>query len=138
MPWEKLSARAQKSVLHGLDEQGPVSDRNRYGRNRSYYANFEGVVPWIERRYAETDSDYSREKYEGYMREVPCPACAGTRLKPEILAVTVSGRAIAEIAALSIGEAAEWLKGLTLNDRERMIGERVLKEINARLGSLVD
>jgi excinuclease ABC subunit A len=137
-PWEKLPARAQKAVLHGLDEQVHVSYRNRYGRNRSYYANFEGVVPWIERRYAETDSDYSREKYEGYMREVPCPACEGTRLKPEILAVTVAGRSIAEVAALSIGDAAEWLRALTLSDRERIIGERVLKEINARLGFLVD
>jgi excinuclease ABC subunit A len=137
-PWERLSARAQKAVLHGLDEQVHVSYRNRYGRDRSYYASYEGVVPWIERRYAETDSDYSREKYEGYMREVPCPACEGTRLKPEILAVTVDGRSIAEIAALSIGEASEWLLNLTLSDRDKMIGERVLKEINARLGFLVD
>jgi excinuclease ABC subunit A len=137
-PWEKLSARAQKAVLHGLDEQVHVSYRNRYGRNRSYYASYEGVVPWIERRYAETDSDYSREKYEGYMREVPCPTCEGTRLKPEILAVTVDGRSIAEISALSIGEASDWLQNLTLNDRDSMIGERVLKEINARLGFLVD
>ncbi len=137
-PWERLPARAQKAVLHGLDEQVHVSYRNRYGRDRSYYANYEGVVPWIERRYAETDSDYSREKYEGFMREVPCPACEGTRLKPEILAVYVEGRSIAEIAALSIGDAAQWLKALTLSDRDRLIGERVLKEINARLGFLVD
>jgi excinuclease ABC subunit A len=137
-PWERLPARAQKAVLHGMDEQVHVSYRNRYGRNRSYYASYEGVVPWIERRYAETDSDYSREKYEGYMREVPCPACEGTRLKPEILAVTVAGRSIADIAALSIGEAAEWLQNLVLSDRDKMIGERVLKEINARLGFLVD
>jgi excinuclease ABC subunit A len=137
-PWEQLSARAQKAVLHGVDEQVHVSYRNRYGRNRSYYASYEGVVPWIERRYAETDSDYSREKYEGFMREVPCPACVGTRLKPEVLAVTVEGRSIAEIAAMSIGEAAQWLRNLTLSDRDRMIGERVLKEINARLGFLVD
>jgi excinuclease ABC subunit A len=137
-PWHKLPARAQKAVLHGVDEQVHVSYRNRYGRDRSYYASYEGVVPWIERRYAETDSDYSREKYEGYMREVPCPACQGTRLKPEILAVTVAGRSIAEVAALSIGDAAGWLQDLTLTDRERIIGERVLKEINARLGFLVD
>src|SRR4051812_959798 len=137
-PWERLPARAQKAVLHGLDEQVHVSYRNRYGRDRSYYANYEGVVPWIERRYTETDSDYSREKYEGYMREVPCPTCEGTRLKPEILAVMVEGRSIAEVAALSIGDAAEWLKGLSLSDRDSMIGERVLKEINARLGFLVD
>jgi excinuclease ABC subunit A len=137
-PWERLPARAQKAVLHGLDEQVHVSYRNRYGRDRSYYAAYEGVVPWIERRYAETDSDYSREKYEGFMREVPCPACQGTRLKPEILAVTVEGRSIAEVSALSIGDAAEWLGGFDLNTRDAMIGERVLKEINARLGFLVD
>jgi excinuclease ABC subunit A len=136
--WEKLTARAQKAVLHGLTEQVHVHYRNRYGRDRSYYANYEGVVPWIERRYAETDSDYSREKYEGYMREVPCPTCQGTRLKPEILAVTVSGRSIAELSSLSIGEASAWLHGLELNDRERFIGERVLKEVHARLGFLVD
>ncbi|MFN2563022.1 MAG: excinuclease ABC subunit UvrA, partial [Jatrophihabitans sp.] len=137
-PWDKLPARAQKAVLYGLDDQVHVSYRNRYGRDRSYYANFEGVVPWIERRYAETDSDYSRDKYEGFMREVPCPTCEGTRLKPEILAVTVEGRSIAEVSALSIGDAAEWLQKLTLSDRDHLIGERVLKEINARLGFLVD
>jgi excinuclease ABC subunit A len=137
-PWEKLPARAQKAVLHGTGEQVHVSYRNRYGRNRSYYANYEGVVPWIERRYAETESDYSREKYEGFMREVPCPTCQGTRLKPEILAVTVHGMSIAELAALSIGDAAAALKRLELTDREQLIGERVLKEIHARLGFLVD
>ncbi|HET6876755.1 MAG TPA: excinuclease ABC subunit UvrA [Jatrophihabitans sp.] len=137
-PWEDLATRAQKAILHGTDDQVHVSYRNRYGRQRSYYASYEGVVPWIERRYTETDSDYSREKYEGYMREVPCPACDGTRLKPEILCVTVEGRSIAEVSALSIGEAASWLGDLQLSDRDKMIGERVLKEINARLGFLVD
>ncbi|MGI8680075.1 MAG: excinuclease ABC subunit UvrA [Jatrophihabitans sp.] len=136
--WEKLPARAQKAVLHGTDDQVHVSYRNRYGRDRSYYAAYEGVLPWIERRYAETESDWSREKYEGFMREVPCPACAGTRLKPEILAVTVEGRSIAEVAGLSIGAAAGFLNSLALNTRDTMIGERVLKEINARLGFLVD
>jgi excinuclease ABC subunit A len=136
--WERLPAGAQKAVLHGLDEQVHVSYRNRYGRNRSYYASYEGVVPWIERRYTETDSDYSREKYEGYMREVPCPTCLGTRLKPEILAVTVGGHSIAELSASSIGEASERLRALELDDRDRFIGERVLKEIHARLGFLVD
>jgi excinuclease ABC subunit A len=136
--WERLPARAQKAVLHGTGEQVHVSYRNRYGRDRSYYADYEGVISWIERRYAETDSDYSREKYEGFMREVPCPTCGGTRLKPEILAVTVGGMNIAELSALSIGDAAEALKGLMLNDRDSLIGERVLKEIHARLGFLVD
>jgi excinuclease ABC subunit A len=137
-PWQHLGARAQKAILHGTGQQVHVTYTNRYGRQRSYYASYEGVVPWIERRYAETESDYSREKYEGYMREVPCPACAGTRLKPEILAVTVGGRSIAELSALSIGEAAGWLRRLELDDRDRLIGERVLREIHARLGFLVD
>jgi excinuclease ABC subunit A len=136
--WEDLSTRAQKAILYGTGEQVHVSYRNRYGRDRSYYANYEGVVTWIERRYAETESDYSREKYEGFMREVPCPACQGTRLKPEILAVTVHGRSIADVASLSIGQANDWLGQLELDDRERIIGERVLKEIHARLGFLVD
>ncbi|MFN2517477.1 MAG: excinuclease ABC subunit UvrA [Jatrophihabitantaceae bacterium] len=137
-PWERLPARAQKAVLHGTGEQVHVSYRNRYGRDRSYYANYEGVVPWIERRHAETESDYSREKYEGFMREVPCPSCQGTRLKSEILAVTVGGRSIAELASLSIGDAADVLLDLELSDRDMFIAERVLKEVHARLGFLVD
>ena len=115
-----------------------VRYKNRYGRERSYYASYEGVVPWLERRHAETDSDWSREKYEGYMREVDCPTCGGTRLKPEILAVTVGGQSIAEVCALSIGEAARFLAGLELTEREEMIALRVVKEVNARLGFLVD
>ena len=137
-PWERLPVRAQKAVLHGLGDQVHVSYTNRYGRKRSYYAGYEGVVPWIERRYTETESDWSREKYEGYMREVPCPTCDGTRLKPEILAVTVHGMSIAELSALSIGDASTALKALKLDTREKLIGEPVLKEINARLGFLVD
>ena len=142
-PWERLPTAAQKAVLYGHDTQVHVRYRNRYGRERSYYASYEGVVPWIERRHAETDSDYSREKYEGYMREVPCPACGGSRLKPEVLAVTIGhpeegDRSIADLAALSIGEAAQYLAGLTLSDRDRMIAERVLKEVHSRLGFLVD
>ncbi|MBV8933140.1 MAG: excinuclease ABC subunit A, partial [Kutzneria sp.] len=90
VPWRRLPAKAQKAVLHGIDEQVHVRYRNRYGRERSYYANFEGVIPFLERRQEQTESEFMREKYEGYMREVPCPACAGTRLKPEILAVTLA------------------------------------------------
>ena len=137
-PWEKLPAKAQKAVLRGASEQVHVRYKNRYGRERSYYAAYEGVIPWIERRHAETDSDWSREKYEGFMREVDCPTCGGTRLKPEILAVTVQGKSIAEVSAMSIGNAAQFLAGLTLNAREEMIALRVVKEINSRLGFLVD
>ncbi len=137
-PWEKLSAREQKLVLHGSPDQVHVRYKNRYGRQRAYYASFEGVVNWIERRHAETDSDYSRDKYEGYMREVPCAACKGSRLKPEILAVTIGGRSIAEVSALSIGDANDFFRDIELNGRDKAIAERVLKEVHARLGFLVD
>jgi len=142
-PWDRLPAAARKAVLHGSDQQVHVTYRNRYNRQRSYYAEFEGVIPFLERRAAQTDSDFAREKYEGYMREVPCPVCLGTRLKPEILAVTLlhadRGRLnIAELSALSIKDAAAFFPGLVLSERDRMIAERVLKEVNARLGFLLD
>ena len=138
-PWERLPAKAQKAVLHGSGEaQVHVRYRNRYGRERSYYTSFEGVIPYLERRHSEAETDTSRERYEGYMREVPCPACGGARLKPESLAVTLGGRTIAEIASLSIAECAKFLGALELNTREAMIAERVVKEVNARLGFLLD
>ncbi|WP_053736195.1 excinuclease ABC subunit UvrA [Nocardia sp. NRRL S-836] len=141
--WRHLPAKAQKAILHGIDEQVHVRYRNRYGRERSYYANYEGVIPFLERRQEQTESDYMREKYEGYMREVPCPACAGTRLKPEILAVTLhhgrkGDKSIAEVCAMSVGECSEFLDGLKLGKRESMIAGAVLKEIQARLHFLLD
>ncbi|HEY9388777.1 MAG TPA: excinuclease ABC subunit UvrA [Mycobacteriales bacterium] len=136
--WDRLPARAQKAILYGHPTQVHVRYRNRYGRERAYYTSYEGVVPWIERRHTETDSEYSREKYEGYMREVPCPTCQGARLKPEVLAVTLGDRSIAELCALPIAQAGEFLRGLDLTERERLIAERVLKEVHARLGFLVD
>jgi excinuclease ABC subunit A len=137
-PWRALSSRAQKAILYGAEDQVHVRYRNKYGRERSYYAGFEGVMQWIERRHSDTESEWSREKYEGYMRDIPCPTCGGTRLKPEILAVTIAGRNIAEVCNLSIGECAEMLAALELTDRQKMIAERVLKEINARLHFMVD
>ncbi|SFO46631.1 Excinuclease ABC subunit A [Geodermatophilus obscurus] len=137
-PWEKLPAKVQKAVLHGSPDQVHVRYKNRYGRERSYYAAFEGVLPFLERRHEDTDSEFMRDKYEGYMRDVPCPVCHGTRLKPEILAVKLNDRSIAEVTGLSIGEAAEWLGALELGERERAIADRVLKEIQARLSFLVD
>jgi excinuclease ABC subunit A len=136
--WEKLPAKVQKAVLHGSPDQVHVRYKNRYGRERSYYAAFEGVMPFLERRHEDTDSDYARDKYEGYMRDVPCPVCHGTRLKPEILAVKMNGRSIAEVTNLSIGDASEWLNALELGERERAIADRVLREIQARLSFLVD
>ncbi|WP_431880354.1 excinuclease ABC subunit UvrA [Micromonospora marina] len=137
-PWRALPSRAQKTILHGSDDQVHVRYRNKYGRERSYYTGFEGVVQWIERRHTDTESEWSREKYEGYMRDVPCAACGGSRLKPEVLAVTLAGKSIAEVCNLSVGEAADLLAGIELTDRQKMIAERVLKEINARLKFLLD
>jgi excinuclease ABC subunit A len=137
-PWRALSSRAQKAILYGSEDQVHVRYRNKYGRERSYYTGFEGVVQWIERRHGDTDSDWSRDKYEGFMRDVPCGACGGARLKPEILAVTLDGRSIADLCNLSVGDAAEILAVMHLTDRQKMIAERVLKEINARLRFLVD
>ncbi|WP_086663987.1 excinuclease ABC subunit UvrA [Lentzea kentuckyensis] len=141
--WRLLPAKAQKAILHGIDEQVHVRYKNRYGRERSYYANYEGVIPFLERRQEQTESEYMREKYEGYMREVPCPACAGTRLKPEILAVTLhhgkkGDRSIAEVCAMSVSECSDFLDGLKLGKRESMIAGAVLKEIQARLHFLLD
>ncbi len=142
-PWRKLPARVQKAILYGVDEQVHVRYRNRYGRERSYYATFEGVIPFVERRHEQTESEWARERYEGYMREIPCPACQGTRLKPEILAVTLEHeeygeRSIAEVCALSVAEASKFLDGLKLGPREAMIAGAVLKEIQARLRFLLD
>jgi excinuclease ABC subunit A len=137
-PWRKIPAKARKVILNGYSDQIHVQYRNRYGRRRSYYTEYEGVVPYVKRRHAEAETDASRERFEGYMREVPCLACSGTRLKPLSLAVTIAGKSIAEIAGLPIGEAAEVLRELRLSDRDAAIASRVLKEVNERLQFLVD
>ncbi len=137
-PWDELPAAARDAVLNGTDDQVHVSYRTRAGRDRSYHVRFEGVLPWLERRYAEAESEAERERYEGYMRAVPCPACGGTRLRPEILAVTVHGLSIADLAARPVREASSWLRTLPLAPREELIAERPLAEIQARLGFLMD
>ncbi len=138
MAWAGLPQRARKALLHGHKTQIEVRYRNRYGRERAYTTSFEGALPFVKRRHAESDSDSSRERFEGYMREVPCPTCQGTRLKPLILAVTVMEKSIAEVSSMSISECADFLAQLTLNDRDKVIAERVLKEVNERLRFLVD
>ncbi len=137
-PWKRLSEKAKAAILNGYEYEVHVKYKNRYGRVRSYSTGFEGVIPFIERRHGETESDYSREKYEAYMRETPCAVCNGSRLKPEVLAVTVGGKNIAEICELSIDECAKFLKEIKLGTREAKIAERVMKEVNARLGFLLD
>jgi excinuclease ABC subunit A len=137
-PWSRLPAAARKALLHGYDEQVHVRYKNRYGRERSYYPSFEGAIPYIERRHAEAESDSSRERFAGFMREVPCPVCHGSRLKPISLAVTVDGRSISDYCALPIGELAKLLLGLELSERDQHIAVQILKEVNARLGFLLD
>ncbi|WP_103528400.1 excinuclease ABC subunit UvrA, partial [Streptomyces sp. SM12] len=138
IPWAGLPQRARKALLHGHRTKIEVRYENRHGRERAYNTVFEGVIPFIRRRYGESESDAGRERLEGYMREVPCPACSGTRLKPVVLAVTVKEKSIAEISAMSISECADFLRGMKLDAREKKIAERVLKEVNERLRFLVD
>lgn len=136
--WSKLSAKHQKIVLNGVTGNMLIKYRNRYGRTRQYSTAYEGVIPWIKRRHADSESDWTREQYESYMREVPCPACEGLRLKPSTLAVTIENKSISEICEMPIGDSAKFLMALSLSERDRMIAERVTKEINARLGFLLD
>ena len=142
-PWRKLPAKARKAILEGCDEQVHVRYRNRYGRTRSYYADFEGVMAFLQRKMEQTGSETMKERYEGFMRDVPCPECQGTRLKPEILAVTLSAgergaMSIAEVSELCTSDCAEFLNALTLGPREQAIAGQVLKEIQSRLGFLLD
>jgi excinuclease ABC subunit A len=137
--WKDFKKADQKVLLYGSGtKQVHVQYRNRYGRTRSYHTHYEGVVPYLQRRHSEAESDYLREQIEGYMREVPCPDCGGSRLKPESLGVTVDGRNLFELGELSIAKAAEALATLELSERDRMIAEGVVKEVNARLKFLLD
>jgi excinuclease ABC subunit A len=138
-PWKKLKAAAKKVVLYGAaNKQVTVRYKNRYGRQRSYSTRYEGVIPWVERRHTESESDRVREVIEGYMRLVPCPACGGARLRPASLAVTIGGKNIFEVGELSIGGAAEFFRTVELSERDRMIAERVFKEVLERLQFMLD
>jgi len=137
-PWRKLSKRAREVVLYGSDEEVYVRYKNRYGRQRAYYTTYEGVIPNLERRHVETDSDAAREKLEQFMQETPCRTCKGARLRPETLAVTVGGLHISQLTDMSIRGTLSFLDALELSEREDMIAERLLKEIRSRLGFLVD
>lgn len=137
-PWEKLSKDARQTVLHGKDHKVVVQYRNRFGRERKYSTGFEGVVQYVHRKHTETDSDSARDRYEEYMRQVPCPACNGARLNPASLSVLINGKSIAEVAALPMRECAHFLDTLVLTGREAQIANQVLKEIQARLTFLLD
>jgi excinuclease ABC subunit A len=137
-PWRALPERAKEALLHGNDFKVHVRYRNRFGRERTYSTGFEGVIHYLERRHEDTESDWAKDRYEQFMREVPCPACGGARLRPEVLAVTVGERSIAEVCDLSIREAHAFLGGLELGEKEAQIAAEVLREIEARLGFLLD
>lgn len=136
--WRDLSAKHRKLLLGGVSGAVVVSYRNRFGRRRSFSQKYEGIVPFVKRRHAEAETDASRERWGGYMREISCSVCEGARLKPSSLAVTIDGVNIAEIAARSIADAATWMDSLQLSERDSRIAERVIKEIRARLNFLLD
>ena len=137
VPWKKISVKSREAIINGYEYEIKMRYKGRYG-TKNYTTGFEGVVPFIHRRHSETDSDYSRDKYEAYMRQIPCQVCNGARLKPEVLAVTIGQKNISEITELSISECATFLKNIKLTKREAQIAERVMKEVNARLGFLLD
>src|SRR5574337_670794 len=142
-PWRKLPAKARRAILEGADEQVHVRYRNRYGRTRSYYTYFEGVMAFLQRKMEQTESEQMKERYAGFMRDVPCPVCRGTRLKSEILAVTLAAgesgsKSIAQVCELSIADCSDFLAALTLGPREQAIAGQVLKEIQSRLSFLLD
>ncbi|HJM27886.1 MAG: excinuclease ABC subunit UvrA [Acidimicrobiales bacterium] len=137
--WNKLSAKSKKLILNGIGKKRiTVNYTNRYGRTRNFQATFEGVIPNLRRRHLEADTDKQREQIEGYMREIPCPDCKGARLRPMSLAVTINDLDIASICNMSIKKAATALKGIELNEREKIIATPILKEINSRMGFLLD
>ncbi len=138
-PWNKLKAKDRKLVLYGTGtKQVHVVYRNRFGRSRSYMAGYEGIVPWLQRRHGESESDWSREQIEQFMREVACPDCGGARLKPESLAVTVGGMNIYELCSLSIARVVGAMGELELSERDHLIADRVLREIRERTQFLLD
>ena len=137
-PFKDLPAKIRAAILDGKDYKVEVSYRNRFGRERRYTSGFEGVKAYIKRKHEETESDFARDRYEQYMRQVACPSCGGARLNPTILGVKVGGQSIADITELSLADALAFVRGLQLSPREAKIGEQVLKEIDARLQFLLD
>ncbi|MEL0291131.1 MAG: excinuclease ABC subunit UvrA [Aquiluna sp.] len=136
-PWEKLPESVRDAVLNGNDFEVQVKWRSKYGREMRYTSGFEGVLPYVERRYHESDSDWARGKWAEFLREIPCPACQGARLRPEVLAVKVHGKSIHDVAIYSLGQAHSFFESLKLSAREQKIAAQVLREIRARLDFLL-
>ena len=136
-PWNTLSEEAQNAILYGNNFDVKVKHKNRYGRELRYTSGFEGVLTRIERKYLEADNDFARDRMAGFLREIPCPACLGRRLKDEVLAVKVADASIADVAAMSLGDCAKFFSGIELADRDVKIAAQVLREITARLEFLL-
>ena len=139
-PWNRMDKKTQKMLLYGSDEYVSFQYTNMFGEEKEYHVPYEGVLPALTRRYRETDSEEMRESYEDYMTDTPCSACHGARLKPEALAVTVGGKNIAALTALTIREADAFLTAAEqdFSPREAKIAGEILKEIHARLHFLLD
>ena len=137
-PWGELSEDVRDAVLTGNNFKVSVKWKNRYGREMKYSTGFEGVIPYIERKYLEAETDVQRQRYAAYLREIPCPVCHGKRLKPEVLAVTVAGNSISDICELSLSDAYAFVNALVLSERDARIAAQVLREIRLRLEFLVE
>ncbi|MHA7155552.1 excinuclease ABC subunit UvrA [Arthrobacter sp. TMN-50] len=138
LPWRKLPDRAREAALYGKDHKVVVQYKNRFGRERKYSTGFEGAVQYIHRKHLETESDHARDRYEEYMRQIPCPECGGARLNPASLSVLINGKSIASVAAMPMRDCSDFLNNLVLTGREAHIAAQVLKEIQARLQFLLD
>ena len=137
-PWKKLRPKDKKLVLYGVDKKTvPVKYRNRYGKVKTYETTYNGIVEWLERKRNDADGDWSREQAEQYMREVECTTCVGQRLKPEVLAVKIQAKSIADVNFMTIDEAIEFFKKLKLTKREESIARLIIKEILERLTFLL-
>jgi excinuclease ABC subunit A len=137
-PWQDLDEEVRQAVLHGNNFEVVVKWRNRYGRDVKYSTGFEGVLPYIERKYNETESDWSKQRYAEYLREIPCSACNGQRLKPEVLAITVSGKSISEVSDMSLQDSYAFITALDVSERDAQIAAPILREITARLNFLLE
>ncbi|WP_396276786.1 excinuclease ABC subunit UvrA [Glutamicibacter creatinolyticus] len=136
--WKDLPAKARNAILNGKDHKVVVQYRNRFGRERKYTTGFEGVIAYVHRKHQETESDHARDRYEQYMRQIPCPTCNGARLNPASLSVLVGGKSIAEVCAMDLRSAAQFMETVQMSEREAQIAAQVLKEIGARMRFLLD
>jgi excinuclease ABC subunit A len=137
-PWGELSTEVQDAILKGNNFEVTVKWKNRFGREMKYSTGFEGVMPYIERKFLEAETDVQRQRFANYLREIPCPVCDGKRLKPEVLAVTVDGHNISDVCELSLADSYAFMNSVVLSDRDAKIAAQVLREIRVRLEFLIE